>query len=58
MRAMLIEPLGEDALLLRLGNAIDPADAAFPPPAEYPNGQIYTVTNQPRTIGLRFSQKF
>ena len=40
------------------GNAIDPADAAFPPPAEYPNGQIYTVTNQPRTIGLRFSQKF
>lgn len=40
------------------GNAFDPADAAFPPPAEYPNGQIYTVTNQPRTIGLRFSQKF
>lgn len=25
---------------------------------EYPNGQIYTVINQPRTIGLRFSQKF
>jgi outer membrane receptor protein involved in Fe transport len=40
------------------GNAIDPADAAFPPPAEYPNGQIYTVTNQPRMFGLRFSQKF
>ncbi|MET0718396.1 MAG: TonB-dependent receptor [Pseudoxanthomonas sp.] len=26
--------------------------------AEYPNGQIYTVTNQPRTVGIRFSQKF
>lgn len=25
---------------------------------EYPNGQIYTVTNQPRTIGIRFGQKF
>jgi iron complex outermembrane recepter protein len=25
---------------------------------EYPNGQVYTVTSQPRTIGLRFSQKF
>jgi len=25
---------------------------------EYPNGQIYTVTSPPRTIGLRFSQKF
>jgi outer membrane receptor protein involved in Fe transport len=26
--------------------------------AEYPDGQIYTVTNQPRTFGIRFSQKF
>ncbi len=25
---------------------------------EYPNGQIYTVTNQPRTFGIRFSQNF
>ncbi|HEY5849469.1 MAG TPA: TonB-dependent receptor [Lysobacter sp.] len=25
---------------------------------EYPNGQIYTVTNQPRTLGIRFGQKF
>lgn len=25
---------------------------------EYPNGQVYTVTNQPRTVGVRFSQKF
>jgi len=24
----------------------------------YPNGQVYTVTNQPRTFGIRFSQKF
>lgn len=26
--------------------------------AEYPNGQVYTVTNQPRTFGIRFSQDF
>ena len=25
---------------------------------QYPNGQVYTVTNQPRTIGVRFSQEF
>jgi len=24
----------------------------------YPNGQVYTVTNQPRTIGIRFTQDF
>jgi iron complex outermembrane recepter protein len=26
--------------------------------AQYPNGQVYTVAGQPRTIGLRFSQEF
>ncbi|MDZ4814269.1 MAG: TonB-dependent receptor [Pseudomonadota bacterium] len=25
---------------------------------EYPNGQVYTITNQPRTLGIRFSQEF
>jgi outer membrane receptor protein involved in Fe transport len=25
---------------------------------EYPNGQVYTVTNMPRLIGVRFSQDF
>ena len=25
---------------------------------EYPNGQVYTNTIRPRSIGLRFSQKF
>jgi outer membrane receptor protein involved in Fe transport len=25
---------------------------------EYPNGQIYTSINQPRTFGIKFSQKF
>ena len=25
---------------------------------QYPNGQVYTIMNQPRTIGLRFSQEF
>ena len=25
---------------------------------QYPNGQVYTVTNQPRTIGVRFTQNF
>ncbi len=24
----------------------------------YPNGQVYTVTNQPRTVGIRFTQNF
>jgi len=24
----------------------------------YPNGQVYTVTSQPRTMGIRFTQKF
>jgi hypothetical protein len=24
----------------------------------YPHGQVYTVTNQPRTFGIRFSQEF
>ncbi len=26
--------------------------------AEYPDGQIYSVTNQPRTFGVKFSQQF
>ncbi|MBU6248242.1 MAG: TonB-dependent receptor [Xanthomonadaceae bacterium] len=25
---------------------------------QYPNGQVYTVTDQPRTIGVRFTQNF
>lgn len=25
---------------------------------QYPNGQVYTSTNQPRTIGIRFTQEF
>ncbi len=25
---------------------------------QYPNGQVYTVPNQPRTIGIRFKQSF
>lgn len=39
------------------GNA-DPGSNVYPAPPEYANGQIYTVANQPRTIGLRFSQEF
>ncbi|RYZ68902.1 MAG: TonB-dependent receptor, partial [Lysobacteraceae bacterium] len=38
------------------GNRVE--DPAFPVPPAYANGQIYTVTAPPRTIGLRFSQKF
>lgn len=26
--------------------------------AQYPNGQVYTVTNQPRTVGITFKQDF
>lgn len=36
----------------------DPATNAYPTPAEYANGQVYTVAGQPRTIGIRFSQEF
>lgn len=25
---------------------------------QYPNGQVYTITSQPRTIGIRFTQDF
>ncbi|HEX7113431.1 MAG TPA: TonB-dependent receptor [Mizugakiibacter sp.] len=25
---------------------------------QYPNGQVYTITSQPRTIGIRFTQEF
>ncbi len=32
--------------------------SVFPVPAEYANGQVYTVVNTPRTIGIRFSQEF
>ena len=33
-------------------------EPAYPVPPEYAGGQVYTLTNQPRTIGVRFSQKF
>lgn len=25
---------------------------------QYPNGQVYTITSQPRTVGIRFTQEF
>lgn len=33
-------------------------EPAYPVPPAYAGGQVYTLTNQPRTIGVRFSQKF
>lgn len=36
----------------------NPSGNAYPAPAEYANGQVYTVAGQPRTIGIRFSQEF
>jgi len=36
----------------------NPADNDYPAPAEYANGQVYTIAGQPRTIGIRFSQEF
>lgn len=38
------------------GNGV--SNPAYPVPAEYANGQVYTVVNTPRTIGIRFSQEF
>ena len=36
----------------------NPSVNIYPAPAEYANGQVYTVAGQPRTIGIRFSQEF
>ena len=36
----------------------NPSGNVYPAPAEYANGQVYTVAGQPRTIGIRFSQEF
>ncbi len=38
------------------GNAVSPT--VYPVPPEYANGQVYFLSNQPRTYGIRFSQEF
>jgi outer membrane receptor protein involved in Fe transport len=46
------------AALYKYAECAEATCAAHGVVPQYPNGQVYTVTNQPRTIGLRFTQNF
>ncbi|WP_457096997.1 TonB-dependent receptor [Lysobacter sp. P5_B9] len=48
----------ERAQINRFTNCAETVCGAAGVVPEYPNGQVYTVTNQPRTFGVRFSQEF
>jgi iron complex outermembrane receptor protein len=48
----------ERAEISRFTNCAESVCGAADTVAEYPNGQVYTVTNQPRTIGITWSQEF
>jgi outer membrane receptor protein involved in Fe transport len=48
----------ERADISRFTNCAETVCGAAGVVPEYPNGQVYTVTNQPRTFGVRFSQEF
>ncbi|KAF1716334.1 TonB-dependent receptor [Pseudoxanthomonas yeongjuensis] len=48
----------ERAVISRFAQCAESVCGAAGVVPEYPNGQIYTVTNQPRMFGVRFSQKF
>jgi len=47
----------ERAEISRFTNCAESVCGASGVVPEYPNGQVYTVTNQPRTFGIRFSQE-
>ncbi|HJW05168.1 MAG TPA: TonB-dependent receptor [Rhodanobacter sp.] len=46
------------AQLYKYAECAEAVCAAHGVVAQYPNGQVYTVTNPPRTIGVRFTQEF
>ncbi|MEO6103495.1 MAG: TonB-dependent receptor, partial [Pseudoxanthomonas sp.] len=46
---------GQIARFTQCGETICGASGVVP---EYPDGQVYIVPNRPRTVGVRFSQKF
>lgn len=48
----------ERADIYRFTNCAETVCGASGVVPEYPNGQVYTITNQPRTLGVRFSQTF
>lgn len=48
----------ERATISRFTNCAESVCGASGVVPDYPNGQVYTITNQPRTFGVRFSQKF
>ncbi len=46
------------AQLYKYAECAEAVCAAHGVVAQYPNGQVYTVTNQPRTVGITFKQDF
>ena len=48
----------ERAQISRFTNCAETVCGASGVVPEYPNGQVYTVTNQPRTFGIKWSQEF
>jgi iron complex outermembrane receptor protein len=48
----------ERAEISRFTNCSESVCGASGVVPEYPNGQVYTVTNQPRTFGIKWSQEF
>jgi outer membrane receptor protein involved in Fe transport len=48
----------ERAEISRFTNCSETVCGASGVVPEYPNGQVYTVTNQPRTFGIKWSQEF
>ena len=48
----------ERADISRFTNCAETVCGASASCRSIPNGQVYTVTNQPRTLGIRWSQEF
>jgi outer membrane receptor protein involved in Fe transport len=48
----------ERAEISKFTNCAESVCGAHDAVPEYPNGQVYTVTNQPRTFGVQFSKEF
>lgn len=48
----------ERAEISRFTNCVEAVCGASGVVPEYPNGQVYTITNQPRTFGIKWSQQF
>ena len=58
LTAYLNNAFDERAVLSRSTQCAESICGASGVVPEYPNGQVYTGTTQPRTFGIRFSQEF